>query len=92
MRADEVIGAADDDARGFAADEQHQRQKPFFLEAQGDVRDREADGAGDDCGDHQGEAQVDETGDWLARHDLGAQLERAAHRRPAGVDGVVAPQ
>ena len=86
MRADEVIGAAHDDAHGLAADEQHQRQEPLFLEAQGDIRNGEANRASDYRRDQQGQAEVDETGDRLARHDFGAQLERAAHGWSAGVD------
>ncbi len=79
MRADQIIGAAHHDTYSFAADQQHERQKPFFLQPQSHIGHGETDRARQYGRDEECQRQVDEAGNRLARHNLGAQLQRLSH-------------
>ncbi len=90
--ADDRLVAAHEDAHDLAGHQQHQGQIPLLLEAQGRIGGQIADQPADDRGDDQRDGKVGKADGRQRAHDLGAQLQRLAQPRAAGIDELLAGQ
>src|SRR5262249_23797223 len=85
--ADNRVGAADDNANHFAADEQNQPQVPFFFDAECSVRNAVSDCAAYDDSHHEGQGEVGKGQRGLVVDNGYTALQRLDHLVAAGIEG-----